>query len=169
MSTHPTLPAPLDLDALAAQFTGEQLLDQAELRLMNHLDGQYRELGGDLPDFPLVHRFTPGLYIREIHMPAGSVVVSCKHLYESPFVISKGDVSVWTEDTGWVRLRAPHTGITPAGTRRLLFNHTDVVWVGFLLNPEEDRDLVVLDQKYTHPRSHPRLRDALAAQLPQED
>jgi len=160
MSTHPTLPAPLDLDALTAQFTGDELLDQAELRLLE-VGGEHRALGADIDLMPITHKFTDGLYIREIFMPAGSAAVSCTHRMESPFVISQGDVSVWTEGTGWVRYQAPHTGITPAGTRRLLFIHSDTIWTGFLLNPDNERDLVVLEQRYTYPRQHPR-------QIPQE-
>lgn len=76
---------------------------------------------------PLTHRFTPGLYIREIHMPAGSLITSKIHNTEHPFIISKGTVTVMTED-GEFKLQAPHTGITKPGTRRLLFCHTDVVW-----------------------------------------
>jgi len=76
---------------------------------------------------PLKHIFTPGLYIREIYMPAGSCIVSKIHNTEHPFIISKGTVSVMTEEEE-VLITAPHTGITKPGTRRLLFCHTDVVW-----------------------------------------
>lgn len=82
-------------------------------------------------DCPLTHRFTPGLYIREIVMPAGAVVVSKIHKTEHPFVISKGKVSVWTENEGTVTFEAPHTGITKPGTRRILYIHQDTIWTTF--------------------------------------
>jgi hypothetical protein len=35
-------------------------------------------------ELPIVHRFTPGLYIREIFMPAGALVTSKIHKTEYP-------------------------------------------------------------------------------------
>jgi hypothetical protein len=98
---------------------------------------------------PLVHRFTPWLYAREITMPAGTMLTSRIHNTEHPFVISKGDISVWTKQTGIVRLKAPYTGITVPGTRRLLYAHEDTVWTTFhvtdKVNPEEIVKAVTLE------------------------
>src|ERR1700681_2428958 len=71
-------------------------------------------------DCPLVHRFVPKLYIREIFMPAGSMVVSKIHGTEHPYVVSQGCLTVWTEQEGEVFIEAPYTGITLPGTRRVL-------------------------------------------------
>lgn len=86
-------------------------------------------------EMPLTHRFTPGLYVREIFMPAGTIVVSRIHKTQHPFVISKGDCEVWSPGTGWQRLRAPHTGITLPGTQRLLLIHEDTIWTTFHPGP----------------------------------
>lgn len=80
---------------------------------------------------PLTHRFTPGLYTREIFMPAGSLITSKIHNTEHPYVISKGVVSVFTDEDGEVLLKAPHCGITKPGTRRVLYIHEDCVWLTF--------------------------------------
>lgn len=82
-------------------------------------------------EMPLQHRFTPGLYSREIFMPAGAVVVSKVHKTEHQFVVSKGRVSVWSEADGVVELRAPHAGVTKPGTRRILVVHEDTIWTTF--------------------------------------
>jgi len=78
---------------------------------------------------PLKHTFTPNMYIREIFMPAGSIVTSALHLTTHPFFILKGDVSVWYYDSPIERYKAPYSGVTKAGTRRLLYNHEDTIWV----------------------------------------
>lgn len=83
----------------------------------------------------LNHRFTNGLYSREIFMPAGSVVTSRIHKTQHQFAIIEGEVSVWTKATGMVKYQAPYVGITEPGTRRVLFNHTDVRWVTFHPTP----------------------------------
>ncbi len=100
-------------------------------------------------DFPLVHRFTPGLYAREIFMPAGAILTSKIHKTEHPYVISKGRVSVWIEGIGWERLRAPHTGITKPGTRRLLYIHEDTIWTTF--HPTTETDLEVIERLLIEP------------------
>lgn len=94
----------------------------------------------DLPqvDCPLTHRFTPGLYIREIFMPAGTIVTSPKHKTCHPFVISTGDVSVYVEGKEVARYKAPFTGITNPGTRRLLYIHEDTVWTTFHVTDKTD-------------------------------
>lgn len=79
----------------------------------------------------LVHRFTPGLYIREMTVPAGTVVTTAIHKVEHPFVVSKGDVAVFTEEDGWTRIKAPFTGITKKGTRRLAVVFEETIWTTF--------------------------------------
>lgn len=99
----------------------------------------------DQVDLPLVHRFTPGMYIREIHMPKGVLVTSAFHKTEHPFVISKGSVLVWKPGEEAVRLTAPHTGITSAGTQRLLYIEEDTVWITFHINPSDTQDIEEID------------------------
>lgn len=82
------------------------------------------------------HVFTPGMYVREVFLPKGTLVTTRIHLTEHPFVISSGVVSVWSEENGVVTLRAPHTGVTKAGTRRILFIHEDCIWSTFHPNPK---------------------------------
>jgi len=79
-------------------------------------------------DCPLRHFHTPGLYCREIFMPAGSIVTSKIHMTEHQFIVSKGRCSVWIEGEGWREFKSPAHGITMPGTRRLLVVHEDTIW-----------------------------------------
>ena len=76
---------------------------------------------------PLKHEFVDGAYVRTIIMPKGLLVVSKIHKKTHPYFIMKGTVSVLTEE-GLVRIKAPYAGITKAGTKRVLYCHTDVEW-----------------------------------------
>ena len=76
---------------------------------------------------PLRHRFGDSCYIREITMPKGMLIVSRLHKITHPYFVLKGDVSVLTEG-GVVRIKAPYSGITNAGTKRVLYIHEDTVW-----------------------------------------
>jgi hypothetical protein len=82
-------------------------------------------------EFPVIHRFTPGLYIREIYMPKEALIMSKIHRTEHPFVISKGSVYVRNKDGTWELLEAPYTGITYPGTRRVLSIKEDCIWTTF--------------------------------------
>lgn len=104
---------------------------------------------GKLPqvEMPLLHRFTPGLYTRQITMPAGSVVISRVHKTTHPFVISKGRCSVWSEEHGVQELAAPYCGITTPATRRILVMHEETVWTTF--HPTQETDLQKLQEELT--------------------
>lgn len=82
-------------------------------------------------DFPITHRFTQGMYIREMFAPKGSIIVSKIHRTEHPFVISKGRISVWDDQDLERLLVAPFTGITKPGTRRFAYVHEDCIWTTF--------------------------------------
>jgi hypothetical protein len=99
-----------------------------------------------LENFPLVeckteHFFAPDTYIRKCTMPQGSLVVSKIHKQKHPFWITRGHVSIWTENEGWQHITAPFCGITEPGTRRILLNHEETVFVTFqntqLTDPDE--------------------------------
>lgn len=92
---------------------------------------------------PLTHRFTPGMYIREIFMPKGSIVTSLLHLTTHPFFILKGDVNVYYPGLPVERYIAPYTGITKAGTRRLLYNNEDTVWITCHITDLTDPDEIM--------------------------
>jgi hypothetical protein len=101
--------------------TKERLLDELEVALAH------------MPrvELPVTHRFTKGMYIREIQIPAGTMLTSMTHKTEHPFVISEGAIKVTSDNEGSVIYEAPHTGITKPNTRRALHALTDVVWTTF--------------------------------------
>jgi len=92
-------------------------------------------------DLEIVHRFTPGLYSREMRVKAGSMVTSKIHKTRHPFVVSQGHLTVWNPATGeCVEIRAPYHGVTEPGTRRVALIHADTIWTTFhptdLTDPE---------------------------------
>lgn len=89
-------------------------------------------------DVPVIHRFSDGIYIREVHVPAGTAIVTMMHRVEHPFVLSMGSVLVYPLGGAPVCLNAPHTGITKPGTLRLVVTLTDVVWTTFHATKETD-------------------------------
>ena len=106
-------------------------INEAELWIMEH-GGEYQQFGEEIELCKLTHRFVPGMYIREILMPAGSLISTKTHLTENPFIISQGHCIVFDDLIGSaVEYRAPYTGITKIGTRRLLYIFEDTIWTTF--------------------------------------
>jgi len=99
----------------------------------------------DPEDCPLVHYFPPGVYCREIHIAAGSVITGKIHRFAHFNFISKGRVTVLTKD-GLETLEAPHSMVSSAGTKRALYAHTDVIWTTIHPNPDDIRDVDELEK-----------------------
>ena len=77
------------------------------------------------------HMFTDGMYIREIFMPAGSLITSKVHKTEHPYIVSYGKVAVSIDGNDWIEITAPYTNITKPGTRRVLYILEDCIWTTF--------------------------------------
>jgi mannose-6-phosphate isomerase-like protein (cupin superfamily) len=97
--------------------------------------------------FPLRHLFADGLYIREITVPAGALTVTAMHKKEHVTVILKGRLSI-LENCGTRVVEAPDLFITPAGTRRAIYHHTEVVLTTIHANPDGERNIEVLEKRF---------------------
>ena len=106
-----------------------------------------------LVDHPLVHRWTPGLYIRQITIPSGNLQTTRTHTSKHPFFVLRGRALIRGPE-GVTEIIAPFSGITEIGTRRVLFAGyldpqtgelmagEDVVWITVhAITPEEEAEL----------------------------
>lgn len=95
-----------------------------------------------------VHYVAHGLYAREITIPKGTLLTGKIHLFEHINIISKGDISVLTEE-GVKRIKAPATLISRPGIKRVGFAHEDTVWTTIHAchetDPEKAEKLLVVD------------------------
>lgn len=113
--------------AIALRETGltkreafRQLMEDVESAIVDQPD----HLGAH--PFPLEHEFADGIYRRTIHSPAGTLIVGFRHRFSHFFELREGDISILTED-GPMRVQAPFTFCSPAGSKRVVYHHTDVV------------------------------------------
>jgi hypothetical protein len=90
---------------------------------------------------PLHHSFGEGCYVREIFNPKGMLLVTKIHKIAHPFFLLSGEMSILTE-TGEKRIKAPHYGITPAGTKRIIYAHEDCVFVTVHVTNETDLEKI---------------------------
>jgi hypothetical protein len=103
---------------------------------------------------PLVHMFTDGLYVRQIEIPAGTLLTSMEHTTEHPFVILSGVIDV-ISCFEKIQYTGPCVGITKPGTKRVLFAHSDTVWLTFHPNPENTQDPEEIGKRILAPVCNP--------------
>lgn len=100
-----------------------------------NLEAAMREL--PQVEIPTSHTFGPGFYARTITIPAGSVLTGKVHATEHVFILSKGDITLVTED-GRQRVQAPFQTIARAGLKRAGYAHTECVVTNVHITTETD-------------------------------
>jgi len=106
---------------------------------------------GDTDICPLRHSFTDGIYVREIFIPAGTVLTGKIHKHAHPNFLMVGIVEVITESGGRETLTAPVSMISEAGTKRVVHALTDVVWITVHKNKQNITDLDKLEEMIIAP------------------
>jgi len=96
--------------------------------------------------FPVKHTFAHGMYIREIFCPAGSMILSYIHKHSNPLFLLQGDITI-IEESGRRRVKAPCSVITPAGTQRIVFHHTDTIVSTVHLNLNNEKDINKIEKE----------------------
>lgn len=97
---------------------------------------------------PLKHWLAPGIYAREIHLPAGTVVVGKIHRHRHFNIISKGKITCYTE-FGLETHEAPASFISEPGTKRVVYTAEDAIWTTIHPNPDDETDIPTLEERYT--------------------
>lgn len=103
-------------------------------------------------DCPVRHFFAPGLYAREMSIPAGTVVTGAVHRTENLIVVSKGRLRIVTED-GTREVVAGDTLVCKAGMKNAVVALEDSRWTNFLANPDNETDTDKLTEVFTESKS----------------
>lgn len=100
-------------------------------------------------DAPVTHRFAPGVYLREIFMPAHTVVIGRIHKTEHFNILIKGSCLIVHDDGRREELRAPLTFVSKAGVQKVLYILEDMIWMTPHVTGETD--LVKLEADLIEP------------------
>jgi len=106
---------------------------------VNLLEGEMRK--HEPVEIPVKHHFSQGVYAREITIPAGTLLTGKIHKFEQLNILSAGEISVLTED-GIKRVSAPFTVVSPPGTKRIAYAHTECVWTTIHGTTETDLEKI---------------------------
>lgn len=93
----------------------------------------------------VVHHFSYGIYARELHIPAGTLLTGDIHKLENLNILSQGEISVLVGDQ-IQKISAPFTVVSPPGTKRIAYAHTDCVWT--TIHGTHETDLEKIEQAF---------------------
>lgn len=88
-------------------------------------------------DCPVIHRFGPGTYIREVHLPAGIYAIGHHQNFEHMNIMLTGKVTVIDDHGNTNTLTAPAMFVGKPG-RKVGYIHEDVVWLNIYATTETD-------------------------------
>lgn len=103
---------------------------------------------GNSDMFPLKHSFSEGVYIREMFMPQGGLVIGKLYKISHTWFLLSGELEVAT-DEGNEYYMGPCYVNAPEGTKRVLHAVSDVVFVNVYPNPDNITDTDKLENMLT--------------------
>lgn len=113
------------------------------------------------------HHFCPGMYARRLDIPKYGVIVGKTHASHNFFLLASGTMTVST-DAGMQRITAPFLAVSKPGDKRVAYAHEDCISFNFHVNPDDEQDMILLEQRYVLPETPPTLPSADAVSLLEE-
>lgn len=85
----------------------------------------------------VIHRYGPGVYIRELMIPAGTLAVGHHQNFEHTNIMLKGRVTMLNDDGSTSEVVAPALFVGKPG-RKIGYIHEDMVWLNVYATNEQD-------------------------------
>ena len=111
--------------------------DADEVNIVTHQDSKI---------FPLKHTFADGIYVRQMSMNPGSVVVGAIHKHLHVWFLLTGRISVVTEEVTEDYISPCYVVATP-GTKRVIYAHEESIFVNIHKNPTNSQDIEWLEKE----------------------
>lgn len=90
------------------------------------------------------HHFAPGIYARELYIPAGTLLTGKIHKTEHLNILVMGRIEI--SNLGESKeMVAPLTFVSPPGTKRAGYAHEDCIWITIHATDETDLDKLEKD------------------------
>lgn len=101
----------------------------------------------DLPlvEGEVINHFSHGVYGRELRVPAGSVVVGHIHKHTNMNILLEGSMTVTTDD-GPKQVGPGFLVVSPPGTKRAAYAHTDCRWL--TVHGTHETDIEKIEQQF---------------------
>jgi hypothetical protein len=99
-------------------------------------------------DLQTNHHFSPGIYVRELLIPADTILTGKIHRHELMNILVSGTIRVTTDD-GVIELTGPKIYNSPPGMKKAAYAVTDVIWLN--IHPTEETDLLKIEEQFIAP------------------
>ena len=86
---------------------------------------------------PVVHRFAPGICVREVNIPANTYAIGHHQNFPHLNILLKGRVSIRNEDGTFTEMKAPMVFVGKPG-RKIGFIHENMTWLNVYHTHETD-------------------------------
>lgn len=93
------------------------------------------------------HFFAPGMYLRELTIPAGMLMVGKIHKHAHFLMVLKGRAEVISE-FGRMVVEAGHISVSPPGVKRIVLALEEVQFVTVHVNPTDTEDLTAIEAEH---------------------
>lgn len=127
---------------LAALPSTNEEIERAEAALLGMDESEFLPV-----ECPLVHRFAPGIYMRQITMFAGLKVIGHRHLFAHLNVVTEGRALVNMNGTV-TEIVAPCIFVSEPGVRKILQIEETMVFCTIHPNPDDETAIEVLESRY---------------------
>ena len=123
-------------------------IEKLEIELLNNNNPNI--VKGNTKHFPLKHSFSEGVYIREMLMKKGGIVIGKLHKYSHTWFLMQGEIVVATDKETEIYI-APCYVNAPAGAKRVISALKDSIFINVHPNPLELRNIEELEDMLTCP------------------
>ena len=118
--------------------------------LISQTDGKNIEGDGNhivhSDNFPMKHTFADGIYIRQMDMKAGSMVIGAIHNHLHAWFLLTGNLTVVTEESV-EEFVAPCYVLATPGAKRVILAKEDSIFVNIHKNPKNIKDIKKLEDE----------------------
>lgn len=114
--------------------------------LVDKADGENIVTTQDSHLFPLKHTFADGIYVRQMSMGIGTLVVGAIHKHLHVWFLLQGHISVATEDNIEDYI-APCYVVSSPGVKRVIYANEDSIFVNVHKNPTNSQDIDYLEKE----------------------
>ena len=111
-----------------------------------NIEGDGKHIMTESKIAPIKHTFADGVYIRQMGMAKGTVVVGAINKHLHVWFLLTGDVTVATEDTTEDYI-APCYVVSTPGAKRVILANEDSTFVNIHKNPSNTKDIDQLEKE----------------------
>lgn len=98
-------------------------------------------------DIPVEHTFSGGVYIRQIFIPKGIILMGKRHRFETCNILVSGELSIYMgEGIPTNKVKGPYLFTSQPNTKKLAYCHKDAIFMN--IHPTEETDLEKIEKEF---------------------